>query len=86
MGHININYFLHFSVWESIRRIRTYQKRCGDRLCSQFLKNKNIKGIGLFASRKLHKGEVIVEYLGKILSDKQAEQKQKTNNKRQCLM
>jgi hypothetical protein len=42
---------------------------------SVFLEHKNIKGLGLFASSNLQAGYVVAEYLGKDLTDEQAENK-----------
>jgi hypothetical protein len=40
---------------------------------SEYLKKLNLTGNGLYAERVFNKGDVIMEYLGKIISDKAAE-------------
>eukprot|EP00243_Klebsormidium_subtile_P007368 TRINITY_DN3273_c0_g3_i2.p2 TRINITY_DN3273_c0_g3~~TRINITY_DN3273_c0_g3_i2.p2 ORF type:complete len:162 (+),score=12.03 TRINITY_DN3273_c0_g3_i2:162-647(+) len=43
---------------------------------SKFLANKGLKGLGLYSQRHLKKGYIIGEFVGKILTDAEAEAKQ----------
>jgi hypothetical protein len=42
---------------------------------SRFLASKSVKGSGLNSNRRLEKGYVIEEFVGRLLSDKEAEEK-----------
>jgi hypothetical protein len=42
---------------------------------SRFLASKGVKGSGLYSNRRLEKGYVIGEFVGKLLTDKKAEEK-----------
>jgi len=44
---------------------------------SMFLKGKGLKGYVLFANKTFEKGRIIIEYVGKLLTDRQAETKKR---------
>jgi len=47
---------------------------------SKFLSNMKIRGKGLYAARDFRKNEYIQEYLGKMITDQEAERKTKNTN------
>lgn len=45
---------------------------------SDYLESLNINGKGLYAARKYNAGDVIIEYLGRIITDEEAEKKRRS--------
>jgi SET domain-containing protein len=63
-----------------IRISRTYKDEYVSVQRSEFLARQNYKGLGLYANKKYKAGDVILEYIGKKLTNDEANQKRSHKN------